>query len=166
MRRWLQSPNTFSWMALVIASTGLTLAPEAIGHGGAKGIVLERHKSMIRLERAGNALYAMAESTRALKRKQLARHARVMLKESKRMRSQFPDTKRSRRGKGSRTSDRVWSHREEFDLMTDDLIELAKSLGRATAGVTKPDLRKRIAEIGQSCDSCHLRFRLSKKLAH
>lgn len=141
-------------------------APGASGHGGARGIVLERHKSMIKLERAGKALHAMAEAKRAINRKQLKRQARVMVTEAGRMHSQFPDTRKSRRGKGSRASPLIWTERTEFDLMADDLTALAKALRADAARISKQKLRASVEAMGRSCDTCHVRYRMSKKLAH
>ena len=149
--------------------TGLILgalasSPVAVmSHGKAKGIVLERHTAMTKIKKAGKSIGEMVRGKRSLDRNEMAAQAAVMSEEAKQVLVLFPDTPESRKGPGNNTKATVWSQKQRFDAIGQDLVKAADGLSSIAATATNKEIKAQYRQIQATCKSCHKTFRTKKK---
>jgi cytochrome c556 len=125
----------------------------ALAHGAATGIVRERMDSMVVLGKTMKSLSLMAKSDAQLDKAALETAAQTIQDHSgENLTKLFP----AGSTKHSDATPLVWSQSDEFKKLSQDLAELSRPLKHVT---TKSDLVESIQAIGQSCKSCHARFR-------
>lgn len=142
-----------------IAAT--VIVTPASGHKGATGIVKERMEVMEALGKSIKSLVAMLKGKAQFNRQAVKATANKMAAHGTKMKTQFPAGSDQ---KPTRALPAVWKNRPDFDKLADQLTQAAKALEKnADAAKSPKDLAPRIIAIGQTCKSCHEKYRAPDK---
>lgn len=145
--------------ASTIAAT-IIITP-AVAHKGATGIVKERMEVMGALGKTIKSLVAMLKGQAQFNQDTVKTKAREMAAHGTKIKTQFPAGSDH---KPTRALPAVWKNRADFDKLADHLTEAAKALEKsADAAKSAKDLAPRIIAVGQTCKSCHEKFRAPDK---
>ena len=135
----------------------LVLAPAlALAHGGATGVVKERMDIFKSWKQGVKQLGPMAKGKLPLDSDWVAQFAAKLQSESSQLKTLFPE------GSDQRPSEAlpsVWSEREKFDGLFDDLIEHAEALAGSAKSEDVDGVVDATAALGKTCKSCHNDFR-------
>ena len=132
-------------------------------HGGATGIVKERMDSMSVMSKAAKSLGAMTRGKTEYDPNEVAALALAIARHADKIPGYFPDTKESRRGKGTEALPSIWENKPDFEAKAGELAEQGKALARLAAGGDRETALEQFRAIGKSCSGCHRDYRQKKK---
>ena len=147
-------------LSIVICCVSILLAPLAVAHSGATGIVKERMQSMKQMGKASKAIAQAMRTKSAIDMALIGSQARVIEQHSLDIEKHFPAG--SLQGK-SEALEAIWLNWNDFIRLTGNTEQAADKLANlAAAQATKPELMKQFAKLGKSCKSCHKVYRKRK----
>ena len=155
--------NSITFKTLGLSAFLLLATAEVSSHGQAKGIVLDRHNLMTDIKDAGKVVKNMVRGKSTLDRTALKASADLIVTKADAMLPMFPDTKASRRGKGSNAKQEIWSQFDRFSEWNDKMAKHAAELSAMAESATLKELKAQHQLIGKTCSGCHKAFRAKKK---
>lgn len=148
---------------LIAASIAGATTIAALAHGGATGIVKQRMDGMMAMGKALTAVGDMFKGKATFDPQQISSSADIVRQHAAEMGKLFPDTKASRKGKGTEALPAIWQKMDEFLALTNDLDARAVDLKAVSQTGDKRKIRIEFAKLSKTCASCHTDFRKPKK---
>ncbi len=148
---------------MIAASVAVATAAAALAHGGATGIVKQRMDGMMAMGKALTAVGDMFKGKTTFDPQQVSNSADIVRQHAAEMGKLFPDTKASRKGKGTEALPAIWQKMDEFLALADDLDARAVDLKAVSQIGDKRKIRIEFAKLSKTCASCHTDFRKPKK---
>lgn len=132
----------------------------ALAHGGATGIVKERMDGMVVLRQSMKALAAVVRDEKDDVAIVRSAAQAIVIHSSDALTRLFPEGSLS---KASEAKIEIWSDWREFKSLADELGRHAEELVLIdNLSANKQAVERLFGEIGQTCKSCHEKFRLKK----
>lgn len=148
----------------LIFSIALLLSVGALfAHGGATGIVKDRMDSMAAMGKAMKRLNALTKGVVEYSPREVSDLAASIARHAEAIPAYFPDSKNSRRGKGTEALPAIWRNPADFESRAKELADQSARLADTAADSEQPATRKLFKEIGKSCSGCHRTYRKQKK---
>ncbi len=135
----------------------------ALGHGGATGIVKQRMDDMVAMGKAMGSIADMFKGKRMFLASDVAKAGDIIKGHSAELGRLFPDTKASRQSPHSDALPSVWEKNSEFLALAKKLGERADSLRKAAATNDQNIIRAAFAKTAKVCSACHEGFRKKKE---
>lgn len=143
----------FALIALLSAAFG---GVTALAHKGAHGIVKQRMKEMMRMEKRLRLVNAMAQGRAAFDARALRERAGAIRKHAMRIPELFPPGTHAHPSEASPT---IWQHFDDFRKRAAALRDAADALAAAT-----PETLPRAMEaVKRTCRGCHEKYRVERE---
>ena len=142
---------------IATASLCAVLAVEAAAHSGATGIVKERMDGMKAMSNATKALGAAKAGVVPFSPELIARAAAELRSHAEAAKTLFPEN--SATGP-SEALPVIWTDREGFDALLDDLIRAADQLDAAAGDEAAANVAA--DAVAKTCKDCHAKYREKK----
>ena len=142
-------------IAAVAAMTAWSVVAPVQAHKGAHGVVKERMKAMMRMEKGLRRINLMAQGKAAFDAKTVRERAAALRRHARRIPELFPPGTHKHPSEASPT---IWQHFDDFRHRAARLSTLAEALGKATER-TLPDV---LRQVQATCKGCHERYRIER----
>ena len=146
---------------IILAAAAMTISGIAFAHSGADGVVKERMDMMDEIARGMKTIGAMIKGETAYDAQTAKASALEIYGHMSHIAEMFPEGSTD---KPSEALPAIWENWDEFVALADKLKTDAKTLaeiaGTASSGA---EIKGQFAIVGQSCGSCHEKFRLKKQ---
>ena len=140
----------------VLLLSAVFVVGEVSAHGGATGVVKERMELM---KSMGDQMKDMAEMIKgkvAFDAASIAVSAQDIKRAAPEISHLFPEGSLH---KPSEALPRIWEEREQFDQLTEKMIEEAGKLSDLGIAGNKRSIMVQFTKLGKTCSSCHTDFR-------
>ncbi len=148
---------------IVIFAIAVVIAPVALGHSGATGIVKERMDDMVAMGKALGSIADMFKGKTGFSAATVVTASDIIIEHSAGLEKLFPDTKESRTGSHTEALPAIWQNNGDFNA-------LAKALGVEAAALKKSGdsgdqgmIRKQFSKTAKACSACHKDYRKKKE---
>lgn len=142
------------------AALGLSLlAITAFAHGGATGIVKERMDGMMAMGKALGTIADMFKGKTTYDPKGVEQAALVVGQHAAKMNGLFPDTPKSRNGKGTEALPAIWERPEDFARLVKQLEDRSATLATLARSGERDDVKAGFRDLLKTCSQCHRDFR-------
>ncbi len=143
--------------AATMLSAAIMLLPahEIQAHKGAQGVVKERMKGMMRMEKSLRPINAMLQGKKPFDANLVHRQGREILRHAERIPHLFPQGSLQY---PSEAAPAIWRNFDDFRQRADELKRTALLLMEANAA-TLPDIAR---EMRAACKGCHEKYRIEK----
>lgn len=150
-------------LRLVCCVALMLFAGALFAHGGAAGIVKDRMDSMSAMGKAMKRLNVLTKGTADDSPREVRDLSAVISRHAKKIPAYFPDSKKSRQGKGTLALPAIWENLADFEARAKELADQSRRLAETAAGSERQATRKLFKQIGKSCSGCHRAYRKKQK---
>ena len=146
--------------AAIAAVCFCLMAPLALAHSGATGIVKTRMDAMKSVASHMKSVGAMLKDQSAIDNAKVIIAAKAIADHAKAIPEQFPEGSMQMPSEATPT---IWTDWERFVVLADDMAALADTLAEtAHSGNDASAVRQAFAALGRSCSACHEDFRVRR----
>lgn len=146
---------------IMLTAAAMTISGFAFAHSGADGIVKERMDMMGEIARGMKTIGAMMKGEAAYDAEMAKASALEIYGHMSHIAEMFPEGSTE---KPSEALPAIWENWDEFVALADKLKADAKTLAEvAGTASSAAEIKGQFALVGQSCGSCHEKFRLKKQ---
>ena len=139
------------------------LIQSAASHTGATGVVKERMDNMMSMGKALGAVADILKGKRDFDPNVVLLTGEIIIRHSKLMETQFPDTQDSRVGSNTAALPAVWDNNGEFLALAKSLEEKAEILKLVAEGGDLKQIKIAFGQTAKACFACHSDFRKKKE---
>jgi cytochrome c556 len=140
----------------VLLVSAVIVVGEVSAHGGATGVVKERMELM---KSMGDQMKKMADMVKgkvAFDASSIADSALEIKQAAPEINQLFPEGSLH---KPSEALPRIWEEREQFDELTERMVEEAGKLSDLAITGDKRSIMSQFTRLGKTCSSCHTDYR-------